>query len=53
MIEEKKENINRTFDFKTGKKEKFHSVANEFMASNNEFITNIITKFYFKKIDTH
>ena len=52
VIEEKKENT-RTFDFKTGKKEKFHSVANEFMASNNEFITNIITKFYFKKIDNN
>lgn len=38
---------NQIYDHQGGKKEKFHSVAIDFMGKNKEFINNyIITKFY-------
>ena len=40
---------NIRYEFQTGRKEKFHSVAMEFMGIHNEFTYYIITKFYFNK----
>ena len=37
---------NKKYEFKSGSKEKFHSVAMEFIGTFDEFINNIITRFY-------
>ena len=40
---------NNRYHFTAGRKEKFHSVAIDFMSTCEEIIENTITRFYFKK----
>jgi len=40
---------NNGYHFTAGRKEKFHSVAIDFMSTCEEIIENTITRFYFKK----
>ena len=40
---------NNRYHFTAGRKEKFHSVAIDFMSTCEEIIENTISRFYFKK----